>query len=90
MNKTELVNAIAAEAKLTKVQAKDALEAALKAVEEALVKGDKVALIGFGTFAVNEKPARTGLNPATKEKIEIPAKKVVKFKAGKELAEKVK
>ncbi|MBQ0120808.1 MAG: HU family DNA-binding protein, partial [Bacteroidales bacterium] len=86
----ELVNAIAAEAKLTKVQAKDALEAALKAVEEALVKGDKVALIGFGTFAVNEKPARTGLNPATKEKIEIPAKKVVKFKAGKELAEKVK
>ena len=90
MNKTELVNAIAAEAKLTKVQAKDALEAALKDVEEALVKGDKVALIGFGTFAVNEKPARTGLNPATKEKIEIPAKKVVKFKAGKELAEKVK
>ena len=86
MNKTELVNAIAAEAKLTKVQAKDALEAALKAVEEALVKGDKVALIGFGTFAVNEKPARTGLNPATKEKIEIPAKKVVKFKAGKERA----
>ncbi|MBQ0069489.1 MAG: HU family DNA-binding protein [Bacteroidales bacterium] len=90
MDKTELVNAIAAEAKLTKVQAKDALEATLKTVAEALAKGDKVALIGFGTFAVNEKAARVGLNPATKAKIEIPAKKVVKFKAGAELAEKVK
>ncbi len=90
MNKTELVNAIAAEAKLTKVQAKDALEAAIKAVSEALVKGDKVALVGFGTFAVNEKPARTGRNPQTGATIEIAAKKVVKFKAGKELADQVK
>lgn len=90
MNKTELVNAIANEAKLTKVQAKAALEAALEAVAGALVKGDKVALIGFGTFAVVEKAARTGINPATKAKIEIPAKKVVKFKAGAELVEKVK
>ena len=90
MNKTELVNAIAAEAKLTKVQAKGALEAALKAVGEALAKGDKVALIGFGTFGVAEKAARVGLNPRTKEKIEIAAKKVIKFKAGAELAEKVK
>lgn len=90
MNKTELVNAIAAEAKLTKVQAKDALEATLKTVGEALAKGDKVALIGFGTFAVNEKPARTGRNPLTNATIQIPAKKVVKFKAGAELAEKVK
>lgn len=89
MNKTELINAIAAEAKLTKVQAKAALEATLKAIEETLVKGDKVALIGFGTFAVNEKAARTGVNPATGKKIEIPAKKVVKFKAGAELAKKV-
>ena len=90
MNKTELVNAIANEAKLTKVQAKAALEAALEAVAGALVKGDKVALIGVGTFAVVEKAARTGINPATKAKIEIPAKKVVKFKAGAELVEKVK
>ena len=90
MNKTELVNAIAADAKLTKVQAKDALEATLKAVSEALVKGDKVALIGFGTFSVNEKPARKGINPHTQEVIDIAAKKVVKFKAGAELAEKVK
>jgi len=89
MNKTELINAIAAEAKLTKVQAKAALEATLKAVEETLVKGDKVALIGFGTFAVQEKAAREGRNPANGEKIQIPAKKIVKFKAGAELAKKV-
>ncbi len=89
MNKTELINAIAAEAKLTKVQAKAALEATLKAIEETLVKGDKVALIGFGTFAVNEKAARTGVNPANGKKIQIPAKKVVKFKAGADLAKKV-
>lgn len=89
MNKTELVNAIANEAKLTKVQAKAALDATLGAITDALVKEDKVALIGFGTFAVNEKAARTGINPATKEKINIPAKKVVKFKPGAELAEKV-
>ena len=76
MNKKELVNAIAAEAKLTKVQAAAALDAALKDVGE--------------DFAVAEKAARTGVNPATKAKIEIPAKKVVKFKAGAELAAKVK
>ena len=57
---------------------------------ESLVKGDKVALIGFGTFGVAEKAARTGINPATKEKITIAAKKVVKFKAGAELADQVK
>ncbi len=90
MNKTELVNAIANEAKLTKVQAKAALEAALNAVGGALEKGDKVSLIGFGTFAVVEKAARQGVNPATGAKINIAAKKVVKFKAGKELDEKVK
>jgi hypothetical protein len=89
MNKTELISAIANEAKLTKVQAKAALDATLQTVADALAKGDKVALIGFGTFAVNEKAARTGINPATKAKIEIPAKKVIKFKAGAELAEKI-
>ena len=67
MNKTDLVNAIAAGAKLTKVQAKDALEAALQAAGDALAKGDKIALIGFGTLAVSEKAARTGRNPRTKE-----------------------
>ena len=87
MNKTELVNAIANEAKLTKVQAKAALEATLDAVTKTLKKGDKVALIGFGTFDVKKKPARMGTNPATKAKIKIAAKKVAKFKAGAELAD---
>ena len=86
MNKTELVNAIAEKAQLTKVQAKAALEAALEAVAEDLAKGEKVALIGFGTLSVVEKGERTGINPATKAKITIPAKKVIKFKAGAELA----
>ena len=89
MNKTELVQAIAENADLTKVQAKAALDAALCAVEGALKKGDKVALIGFGTFQVVKKDARQGINPMTKAKIKIPAKKVVKFKAGADLAKKV-
>ncbi|MGM9695291.1 MAG: HU family DNA-binding protein [Alloprevotella sp.] len=90
MNKTELVNAIAANAGLKKDDAKKALDATLNAVADALKSGDKVALLGFGTFAVTERPARTGINPATKEKIEIAAKKVIKFKAGAELANEVK
>lgn len=90
MNKTELIAAIAEKAGLTKVDAKAALEATLASIAEALEKNDKVALIGFGTFSVAEKAARTGINPATKAKIEIPARKAVKFKAGAELAEKVK
>ena len=90
MNKTELVNAIAEKANLTKVQAKAALDATIASISEALAEGDKVALIGFGTFAVAEKGARTGINPRTKETIKIEARKVVKFKAGAELGEKVK
>ncbi len=90
MNKSELINAIAEQAGLTKVNAKKALEAFICAVSDAMAKGDKVALVGFGTFSVNEKGERTGINPATKEKITIPAKKVVKFKAGADLADKVK
>lgn len=90
MNKTELINAIAAKANLTKVDAKNALDAALDAIAEALASNDKVALLGFGTFSVQEKDARTGINPRTKEKIEIPARKAVKFKAGAELDGKVK
>lgn len=90
MNKADLVNAIAEKAGLSKVQAKGALDATLAAIAEAVAKNDKVALIGFGTFAVVEKGERTGINPATKQKITIPAKKVVKFKAGAELAAKVK
>ncbi len=90
MNKTELVNAIAEKAQLSKADAKKTLDAAIEAIGEALEKDDKVALLGFGTFAVNEKPARQGINPRTKETIEIAARKVVKFKAGAELNAKVK
>ena len=85
MNKTELVNAIANEAKLTKVQAKAALEAMLCSMGCALKDGKKVALIGFGTFQTIQKDPREGINPMTKEKIQIAAKKVVKFRAGAEL-----
>ena len=90
MNKTELVDVIAEKAGLSKVDAKKALNATLEAVQDSLKGGDKVALVGFGTFAVSERPARTGINPATKAKITIAAKKVVKFKAGAELADAVK
>ena len=90
MNKTELIDKIAAGAGLTKVDAKKALDATVEAIKDALVAGDKVQLVGFGTFAVTEKPAREGINPATKQKITIAAKKVVKFKAGAELSDAVK
>ena len=86
MNKTELINAVAEKANLSKAQAKAALDATLNTISEALLKEDKVALIGFGTISVAEKPARTGINPRTKEKIEIPARKAVKFKAGADLS----
>lgn len=80
MNKTDLVNEIAAKAQLNKVDAKKALDAVLESISQALANEDKVQLIGFGTFQVVEKAERTGINPATKEKIVIPARKVVKFK----------
>ena len=89
MNKTDLVNAIAATG-ISKADSKQALDAALDAIAEALKQGDTVALLGSGTFSVNERPARTGINPATKEKIQIEAKKVIKFKPGAELAASIK
>lgn len=82
MNKTELIEKIAVGAELSKADAKKALEATIEAIKNALVDGDKIQLIGFGTFSVSERPAREGINPATKEKITIAAKKVAKFKAG--------
>ena len=85
MNKTDLVNEIAAKAKLNKVDAKAALDEVLESIAQALSNDDKVQLIGFGTFSVMEKEARTGINPRTKEKIEIPARKVVKFKPAADL-----
>ena len=81
MNKTDLVNEIAAKAGLGKAEAKAALDATLESIAQALANEDKVQLLGFGTFAVVEKPAREGINPRTKEKIQIAARKVVKFKA---------
>ena len=87
MNKTELIEKIAAGADLSKADAKKALDATVKAIKDALVARDKIALVGFGTFSVSERPAREGINPATKEKIQIAAKKVAKFKAGAELAD---
>ncbi len=90
MNKTQLVEKIADGAKLSKVDAKKALEAALVAVKGALKKGEKVQLVGFGTFEVKKQKARQGVNPANGQKIKIAAKKVAKFKAGKELADAVK
>lgn len=89
MNKTDLVNAIAEKANLTKVDAKNALDACLEAIAGALENNDKVVLIGFGTFSVSEKAARTGINPRTKETINIPARKVVKFKPGAEISNKL-
>ena len=87
MNKTELVEKIADATKLSKVDVKKAVDATISAIKEALIEGDKIALVGFGTFSVNERPAREGINPANKEKITIAAKKVVKFKAGADLAD---
>ncbi|MCQ2292192.1 MAG: HU family DNA-binding protein [Bacteroidales bacterium] len=86
MNKNELIDAIAEKAGLTKVQAKSALDAFMCTTTDALKKGDKITLVGFGTFQVNERAARKGHNPKTHETIEIPAKKSVKFKAGASLA----
>lgn len=85
MTKSDLVNEIAAKAGLTKVQAKAALDATLESISQALANDDKVQLIGFGTFSVVEKPAREGINPRTKAKIKIEARKAVKFKAGASL-----
>ena len=89
MNKAQLIDAIAAEAKITKADAKKALDAFIKTTGTALKKGDRVALVGFGSFSVAKRNARTGRNPQTGKPINIKAKKVVKFKAGSELSEKV-
>ena len=86
MNKAELIKAIAEESGLSKTDSKKALEAVVSSITKALKEGDKVALVGFGTFQVSERSERTGINPSTKQTITIPAKKVAKFKAGAELS----
>ena len=90
MNKTELVAAVATKADLSKKDAEAAVKAVLDAVTEAHADGEKVALVGFGTFEVKERAARTGKNPRTGEAIEIPASKVPSFKAGAALKNAVK
>lgn len=90
MNKAQLIDAIAAEANLTKADAKRALDAFISTTTKALKKGDRVALVGFGSFSVSARGARTGRNPQTGAEIRIGAKKVVKFKAGSELGDAVK
>ena len=89
MNKTELITAIATAAGTTKTDAEKALNGMIDAISGSLSKGDAVTLIGFGTFSVTERAARTGRNPQTGKAIKIAAKKVAKFKAGKSLTEAV-
>ncbi|MGD2035894.1 MAG: HU family DNA-binding protein [Bacteroidales bacterium] len=89
MNKAQLIDAIASSAGITKADAKKALDAFIDSTSGALKKGDRVALVGFGSFSVAKRSARTGRNPQTGKEITIPAKSVVKFKAGSELADAV-
>lgn len=90
MNKAQLIDAIAKDASLTKAQSKKAIDAFVKTTTVALKKGDRVALVGFGSFSVTKRNARTGRNPQTGKEITIPAKKVVRFKAGSELSTGIK
>lgn len=89
MYKNDLIDAIAAESKLTKVDSKKALEAFVKVVTGALKSGDKIVLVGFGSFSVAKREARTGRNPQTGQSMEIKAKNFCKFKAGRELTDTV-
>lgn len=89
MNKAELIDEIAAGSGLTKADSRRALDSFVEATEKALKGGDRVALVGFGSFSVSERKARKGRNPQTGAEITIPAKKVVKFKAGSDLSSKV-
>lgn len=90
MNKAELIETISGEAKITKADASRALEAFMTVTTKTLKKGDRVALVGFGTFSVSKRAARNGRNPQTGKPIKIAAKKVAKFKAGAELSSKLK
>ena len=89
MTKAELINAVAQKTELSKKDSEKAVVAVIDAISETLAAGEKVALVGFGTFEVKERAAREGINPRTKEKIEIPASKLPVFEAGKALKEVV-
>ncbi len=90
MNKAELIDKIAKDSGINKTQANDALDSFTKSVVDTLKKGGKVTLVGFGTFSVTKRSARKGRNPQTNKVINIPAKKVAKFKAGKEFSSRLK
>ncbi len=90
MNKAQLIDAMAKDAGITKADAKRALDAFVDNTTKALKKDDRVALVGFGSFSISKRSARTGRNPQTGAPIKIAAKKVVRFKAGSELADAVK
>ena len=90
MTKSELISAVAEKANLSKKDAEAAISAVTETITEALADGDKVSLVGFGTFSVKDRAARTGINPLTKEKIEIAASKAPAFKAGSALKDAVK
>ena len=90
MNKTDLVNTVATQADLTKGDAKKAVDALFETISNILAKEEKIQLVGFGTFEVRDRAARTGRNPQTGEEIQIEASKVPAFKPGKELKEAVK
>jgi DNA-binding protein HU-beta len=90
MNKADLIDAIATGATMTKASATQALNATIEAISKSLSKGEKVTLVGFGTFSVSKRAARKGRNPKTGKEIQIAAKKVAKFKAGSELSSSVK
>ena len=89
MNKVELVEKVAVEADLSKAKAADAVDAVMTVIQGALTEGDRVSLIGFGTFSVTDRPARDGRNPRNGEKIKIPAARIPKFKAGKKMKDAV-
>jgi DNA-binding protein HU-beta len=89
MNKTELINQIAQSADITKKEAGEALQGFIMAITDTLEKGDKLQLVGFGTFSVTKRAAWDGRNPQTGKAIKIPAKKVVKFKVGSKLSDAV-
>lgn len=89
MTKAELINAIAEKSELTKKDAEKALNAVVSSITDALADGDKVQIVGFGTFEVRERNAKEAINPRTKEKIKVPAKKAPAFKAGKALKDAV-
>ena len=90
MNKPQLIDCIAKKGNISKVEAKKALELTIEAISEASAKGESITLIGFGTFKITELAGRTGRNPQTGKTMQIKPKKVVRFKAGNELASKVK